>query len=415
MKQRRWLILGLGVSGKSAAEYLYHQGDYVIGVDKSSEVVGSCPYLHEGLTEEASFPKHIHAVVRAPGVHPAHPWCHHAYERKIPVITDLELAYHDPLWKVVPSVGITGSNGKTTTSLFLAHLLRTAGKAAYVVGNIGVPILQSMRQCGVRIVEVSSYQLVGVHRHVPMFHTALILNLSANHLDYHGDMDQYMQAKARIQNLLLPAHQLWSGEGVAIGKSYLEHSLEAREALDKEDALKPIYLHDVGNFCAAYCLAKEITEISLPVFVEAVGTFEKPPHRIEYVGERQGVHYVNDSKSTSVHALETALVSIKGTIVLIVGGRNKGGCFSSLLPLLKQKVKHLVVMGESRQSIASVLSHSLPFTLCDSLKEAVGVARRFARPGDTILLSPGCASLDQFRNFEERGNCFKQLVGDLEV
>lgn len=415
MKQR-WLILGLGVSGRSAAEYLYHKGVYVIGVDKNAQAL-HCPFVHECYAEQGeAFPNDIQAVVRSPGIAVTHPWCQYAYAQGIPIMTDIELAAQDPMWKQDFAIGITGSNGKTTTALFLAHLLNGYGLEACVVGNIGNPVLQNMHHHGIRIIELSSYQLAGIAHHQPILRSAVILNLAANHLDYHGNLEQYAQAKARIRKLLPSNYQLWTGPGISCsGKSYLEHSKEIRYALDKEDALKPIYLHDIGNYCAAYLLAKELAPISFHVFVQAVRTFKKPPHRIEYVSEKQGIHYVNDSKSTTVHALKTALISLKGTIVLIAGGRNKGGCFSSLLPLLKQKVKHLVVMGESRQSIAQALPHDFPLTVCESLKEAMRVARRFAQSGDTILLSPGCASVDQFRNFEERGNCFKQLVGDLEV
>lgn len=414
MKQLRYLILGLGVTGRSVAEYLFQQGQYVIGIDSSLETLKACPYLHERYTDLGNLP-YIDKVVRSPGIPLSHAWCKYAYDRRIPIISDLELSYQDAAWKHSTSLGVTGSNGKTTTTLFLVHLLQTAGYAAYAVGNIGVPLLQQMHRPGIRVLEVSSFQLVGIQEPFPMFHSAVFLNFSANHLDFHGDMNEYMRAKCRIQQLLCDAQRLWAGSGVPIGKPLVEDKMDLWRSLDKEGALKPLYLHDVDNYCAAYLLAKEVVTIPFHVFVSAVNTFKKPPHRIEYLGKKRGVHYINDSKATTVAAVEKALDSVRENAILIVGGRNKGGAFSTLLPLLAHKVKHLVVMGESRKSIAQSLSNHVPLTQIESLEEAVDVARKIAQPEDTILFSPGCASLDQFRNFEERGNCFKQLVGDLEA
>lgn len=413
MEQLRYLILGLGVTGRSVAEYLFQRGCYVIGIDRSLEMLHTCPYLHERYTNLCDVPC-VDQVVRSPGIRPSHAWCQYAYDRRISVISDLELSYQDAAWQRAKSLGVTGSNGKTTTTLFLVHLLQAAGYEAYAAGNIGIPLLQQIHKPGIRIVEVSSFQLIGIQESLPMFHSAVFLNFSANHLDFHADINEYMHAKCRIQQLLCDPQRLWGGHGVPIGKSLLDDTMDLYRLLDKEGALKPLYLHDVDNYCAAYLLANEVVTIPVHVFVSAVNTFKKPPHRIEYLGKKRGVHYINDSKATTVTAVEKALDSVRKNAILIVGGRNKGGSFSTLLPLLIRKVKHLIVMGESRKSIAQSLSNHIPLTQIEFLEEAVNVARKIAQPEDTILFSPGCASLDQFRNFEERGNCFKQLVEDLE-
>lgn len=414
MRQCRYLILGLGVTGRSVAEYLFHKGAYVIGADCSLAKLHTCPYLHDWYTDLNVFPN-VDVVVRSPGIKLSHTWCKQAAAMGIRILTDLELSYADSSWKNNISLGITGTNGKTTTALFLVHLLQTAGHQAYAVGNIGKPLLQQLCLPGIRVVEMSSFQLMGVQGFLPMFQAAAFLNFADNHLDYHADLNEYMRAKCRIQQLLQSPSILWSGQGVPIGRSFLEQSVDLRRALDKEGALKHLYLHDVDNYCAAYLLAKEVVSIPFHIFVSAVNTFKKPPHRIEYLGKKRGVHYINDSKATTVHAVEKALDSVDKNVILIVGGRNKGGAFSSLLPLLIQKVKHLVIMGESRQSIAQSINGQVPLTKIESLAGAVGMAKKIAQPEDTVLFSPGCASLDQFCSFEERGTYFKQLIGELEA
>lgn len=414
MAGRRVVVLGSGITGRSVAEYLYAHGDYVFGVDRSREALLSCCFFHEHLSESAEFPEHIDLFVRSPGVVLSHPWIQEARSRAIPIVTDVQLALQDPMFRHDPSIGITGSNGKTTTTLFLAHLLRLAGIEAHPMGNIGIPILQAIRHPGVRIVEISSFQLAGYDHPMPVFSAAAILNLSQNHLDYHETMAAYREAKYTIAKCL-GRDALWSGENVTIGNQYIEYSREIHSALDKESALKPLYLHDKNNYCAAYVLANEVASIDERMLLRAVQTFKKPPHRIEYLGEKKGVRYINDSKATTMSSVEKALIAAKENVIIILGGRNKGGDFTSLLPTLMRTAKYIVAMGECREEIAHALSNRLPLIQVENLQQAVAIAQSVAEPGDTILLSPGCASFDQFRSFAERGEMFRQLIGDVEV
>ncbi|WP_375793902.1 UDP-N-acetylmuramoyl-L-alanine--D-glutamate ligase [Chlamydia sp. 12-01] len=416
MHNQRVIVLGSGVTGKSAAEFLHNRGDYVIGIDGSLNALNSCSFFYERhLDNIEEFPEDIDLFVRSPGIKPSHRLVIEAKRRNIPIVTDIQLAFQDSEFHRYPSIGITGSAGKTTTVLFLVHLLRSIGADAFAMGNIGVPILQAMRQKGIRVVEISSFQLTEQEIETPTLSGAAILNISENHLDYHQTLQAYSEAKRNIAKCLQSSGSLWVGEEVSDGKSYLDYTKEIASVLDKGSALKPLYLHDKNNYCAAYALANEISDIPLEAFSQAVQTFEKPPHRIEYLGEKDGVQYINDSKATTMSSVEKALIAVKENVIVILGGRNKGSNFSSLIPVLTQTVKHIVAMGECRNEITQALSSSLPLTQARDLQEAVSIAQSIAQPGDVILLSPGCASFDQFRSFEERGDHFRQLVGDMEA
>lgn len=415
MNSRRIIILGVGISGKSAAKFLYEQGDYVIGIDRSLDALASCRFFHERYIDDVlEFPSDVDLVVRSPGIKVCHKWVMEAQRRCIPIVTDIQLAFQSPAFYQYEALGVTGSNGKTTTTMFLAHLLVSVGKPAMTMGNIGTPILECIHNPGIRVVELSSFQLCHQEEIYPVLSGAVILNLSTNHLDYHGSMENYVRAKHCIVNCLKHYDKLWSGEGVAIGKSYLNHVEEIKEYIAHENSLKETYMHDVTNYGAAYVLANEVASISWDKFIQAIKTFKKPPHRIESLGKKRGVHYINDSKATTLGSVEKALLSFTGRVILILGGRNKGCDFSILIPIVLRVVKHVIAMGECRGQIASVLAPCIPVTQAKDLSEAVGVAACLAEPGDTVLLSPGCSSFDQFQNFEERGNHFRKLVHEIE-
>ncbi|ANH78700.1 UDP-N-acetylmuramoyl-L-alanine--D-glutamate ligase [Candidatus Chlamydia sanziniae] len=408
---QRVLVLGMGITGQSAAKFLHEQGHYILGVDRSLDALKAKEFFHERfLEEEQDFPEDIDLVVRSPGVQPSHPWVIEALQRQIPTDTDIQIAFRTAEFQRYPSLGITGSNGKTTTALFLTHLFHVLGIPAIVMGNIGLSVLNQMLQPGIRVVEISSFQLATQNQLLPVLSGATLLNFSQNHLDYHKTLDMYFEAKSRIQKCLNDKGSLWIGEGLSIGKPYQMYMEEIQAIFDKGSALKPLYLHDRNNYCAAYALANEVCHVSLDNFLKAILTFEKPPHRIEYLGEKDGVHYINDSKATTVSSVGKALVALGQKIIVILGGKNKGGDFSSLISVLTHTAKHIIVMGESQEEIATALCNTVPLTRTKNLQEAVHVAQIIAQPGDNILLSPGCASFDQFQSFEERGALFKQLI-----
>ncbi|WP_100934227.1 UDP-N-acetylmuramoyl-L-alanine--D-glutamate ligase [Candidatus Chlamydia corallus] len=413
---QRILVLGAGITGKSVARFLYRQGHYLIGADSSLEALISVENLHERIfMETGEFPENIDLVIRSPGIKPYHSWVEQALSRKIPVVTDIQVALKTPEFQRYPSFGITGSNGKTTTTLFLVHLLNTLGIPAIAMGNIGLPILDQMIHPGIRVVEISSFQLATQEENIPVFSGAVLLNFCRNHLDYHRNLEAYFDAKVRIKKCLRHAKTFWTGSDCCSGNPYQIYSEKIEKILDKGDALKPTYLHDRDNYCAAYALANEVSCISPKGFLKAVQTFEKPAHRLEYLGEKNHVHYINDSKATTVTAVEKALMAVGKDVVVILGGRDKGGDFIALTSVLSQTAKHVIVMGESRETIARALSGTIPLTLAKDLEEAVSIAQIIAQEGDTVLLSPGCASFDQFQSFEERGTYFKLLIGEMQA
>jgi UDP-N-acetylmuramoylalanine--D-glutamate ligase len=414
MGLKRVVVIGLGLSGKSIARFLARKGVYVLGVDSSIQALQHCPYIHEKLLETDEFPTQVDYVVRSPGISKDHPWVKAARAAQISVVTDIQLAFQTKEFIEQKSFGITGTVGKTTTILFLEYLLRKAGIPAFAMGNVGVPILDGMQNSGVRLVEMSSFQLADQETSYPVLSGGMILNISDNHLDYHGSFLEYCQSKQNLSLCMRNPEDLWVGDQRFCGRSYWEEVQKYMRLLDKESALKPLYLHDKYNYCCAYLLAQAEFPIAKSLFIEAVATFKKPPHRMEYLGEKCGVHYINDSKATTVRATEKALLSIGSRAIVILGGRNKGYSFVSLLPSLRRFAKSVVAMGECAQEIAQDLD-GFPVTVVRNLHEALLCAEEQAIPGDVVLLSPACASFDQFRSYEERGAIFKQLVGMEEV
>lgn len=414
MEAERVVVIGLGRSGKSVARFLAQKGVRVLGVDSSPQALCSCPYIHESYLESDEFPSQVDYVVRSPGVPLGHPWVIAAKAAQIPVMTDIQLAFQTKKFLENKSLGITGTVGKTTTVLFLEYLLRKAGIQSFAMGNVGIPILEGMQNPGVRIIEISSFQLADQRDVYPVLSGGMILNISDNHLDYHGSFSEYCKAKQNLALCMQNPENLWVGDQLFGKRVYWEEVQKSMDLLDKESALKPLYLHDKYNYCCAYLLAQAEFPIAKSLFIEAVATFKKPPHRMEYLGERRGVHYINDSKATTVSATEKALLSIGSRAIVILGGRNKGYTFSALLPALRRSAKRVIAMGESAPEIARDLE-GFPVTVVRDLQEALLCAEEQAVPGDIVVLSPACASFDQFRSYEERGAIFKQLVGMEEV
>lgn len=404
------MVYGAGLSGKSAAYFLQQHGYYVIGVDRDPTRWGAV--CDEVIAEEQLPIADVEFVVRSPGVSCRHPVFMQQIASGSSCVTDMDLAfqYFGNEQRII--CGVTGTNGKTTTVLFLQHLLSLSGHDVVVSGNIGVPVLEALSHPGFHVVEMSSFQLEAYDE--AAFHCldgGAILNLNPNHLDYHGDFSKYARAKHRLRSYMKNETNLWSGTDVIAGKDYRQYLSMINSLLDKEGALKTFYLHDKMNYCAAYALAQDITHVAEEVLLEAMITFKKPPHRLEYVGEYHGVHYINDSKATSVDAVKQALRSVPQEVIVILGGRNKGHNFQELRETLRH-ARQVIVMGESRWKLAQDLS-PLRVAVVAHLEEAVKLAKTYARPGDTVLLSPGCASFDLFSCFEQRGNRFKELVQSL--
>jgi len=335
-------------------------------------------------------------------------------------------------------IGITGTNGKSTTTALTAHLLAQAGLRATACGNIGLPLTDLIPKDApdhYYVVELSSFQLEGIDTFRPWI--AALLNLAPDHQDRYPDPAPYYQAKSRIfRNQGRADHAILNRDDAEVWR--LSKDLKAhvhpfsREATVEDGAcLKgdrivvrrdgrdiraiplasiPLFgAHNIENVMAAL-LITDLCGVPLPRAERALASFRGLPHRLESVRSIGGVTWYNDSKATNVSATIKSLESFPGKVVLVLGGKDKGGDFTQLVPLIKRRVTHLVLMGQARDAIAAQIGAVVPTTKVADMKEAVEAARAAAVDGGVVLLAPACASFDQYSGFDERGEDFRRLV-----
>jgi UDP-N-acetylmuramoylalanine--D-glutamate ligase len=382
----RALVYGLARSGRSAAQRLAERGDDVVVADRTL-----------GNEEDLALLDGVELVVKNPGIPADRPLVRAARDRGVPVWSEIELGF-----RLLPGarfVGVTGTNGKSTTSELLGAIFRAAGRDVVVAGNIGRP-LSAVRQADWVICEVSSFQLEDVHEFA--CEVAVLINLEPDHLDRHGSFEAYREAKLRIferaRTKIVPR-----GSGLP-GIEF---------AADDELPAEPLIpgLHNRENAAAA-TVAARAAGIDDAAIAEALRRFEGVPHRLEPIGEHAGVRYVNDSKATNVAAALRALATYAGEPVrLILGGSVKGEDFGPLAAAIGANVRSVHLIGAEAGRIAELIDG-----YCDgTLETAVEHAARLAEPGEVVLLSPACASYDQFESFEQRGDEFRRLVSALAV
>jgi UDP-N-acetylmuramoylalanine--D-glutamate ligase len=441
-----FLIVGLARSGVAAAIALKSRGEAVSGFDAGNPAelgqldLAGIAYSTGGPGLDAL--DGVATVVKSPGVPGEAEVVLEARRRGIPVIAELELG-----WRLVAAtfVGVTGTNGKTTTTELVAHILRTAGRPVHAVGNIGRPLSGlAGRPVGpdVTVVcECSSFQLEDTEFFAP--ECAVYLNLAPDHLDRHGSMADYDRIKQRIflnqiegdvavlnhadpaiKDLdppgeasivrFVPAAK--DGEPVDLWLEDGAITVDGRRLLDRSDLLL-IGDHNVANAMAAAAAA---LSLGLPAEVVAEGlrSFAGVAHRLEPVAEIGGVAFVNDSKATNVEATVTALASFDAGVRLILGGSIKGEPFDPLLEAVRPVCAGVYLIGETaaelRETLSPLEGTDLALRDCADLETAVALAFEDAGPGETILLSPSCASFDQFRDYEQRGDRFRAIVGELD-
>ncbi len=440
---RRALVVGLGKSGVAAARLLAAQGARVaVADDKGSEALAeSLEQLrgvpHErhlaGLREEAFRGRDL--VVVSPGVPLSTPPLADARARGAEVIGEVELASR---FVEEPILGITGTNGKSTTTALTAHLLATAGKKVFAGGNLGDALSNRVLRGGkldATVCELSSYQLEGIA--TLRCAGAAVLNVTPDHLDRYPSLDAYAVAKERIflnQTAgdaavlnLADARVASMRTNPGVQRRGFDPSGRTAEASGRvrdkgvlvvdgaEYRLRAATLrgaHNAENALAALLLARHLGAAA-PALQQGLDTYPGLPHRLEPVRTVDGVEWVNDSKATNVDSVEKSLSAFDRGVLIVMGGRGKGAPYAPLRPLFAGRVKALLTIGEDGPRIAEELGDLAPVTACGDLRTAVAEARKLARAGDTVLLSPACASYDQFRNFEERGNRFKDLVRGL--
>lgn len=436
----RAIVVGLARSGVAAARLLASGGADVTVTDTRSEadlgeftaglpsgaklVLGG----HDGIN-----PGGYGLAVTSPGVWWDSPLLTALRNAGVPVISEVELAYRhikDPI------IAITGANGKTTTTTLTGLMLRAGGFDAFVGGNIGDPLCGAVGQGHKWIVaEISSFQLEGITSFRPRI--SLVLNVTPDHMDRHKTMDVYAALKARVfENqrdgdvVILNAEDpltasfkphpstrvLWFGH-VRHGKpgAWTQGGKAVADLggglveLFRVGDLKVPGAHNVENALAA-SLAALSAGVSPAVIGDAARAFEGLPHRMEKVAQINGVTYINDSKGTNSDAAIKSLSPYDGDVILIAGGSSKGDDFAQLASAVRKRAKGVVLIGKTASAIAEALGDFAPKAMAKDMESAVTAATRMAAPGDTVLLSPACASFDMFRNYEHRGDVFRQTV-----
>jgi len=407
----KFLVWGLGRSGRAAVRLLKEKGFTVFaGDDKENSDL-----WREVLDE-------VDTVVLSPGVPPTHPLWKEALRKEKEVIGELELAYRFFKGKVI---AITGTDGKSTTTRLTYSILKKSFEEVYEAGNIGKPFSEIVLENdeGIAVLEVSSFQGKTLKTFRP--DVGAFISFSQDHLDWHPDIKDYLESKYNmfknqtsedvlILNDFVKEIKNTPSKAKRIHFSEIKFEKDAvfykGVKLFNSKKLKIRGIHNVYNATVASLIALNFG-INPEDFEEVLYEFRGLPHRLEFLGSFKGVEVYNDSKSTTPHALASALKTFPNkSVILIVGGKDKGADFSELSELVKEKVKIALAIGETKEKIRNSWKEFTEVSVCDSLEEAVKLARKTATSGDVILFSPACSSFDMFRNYEERGEKFKELV-----
>ncbi len=444
-KTKKVLVYGLGRSGKAAFRLLTSLGAEVVVYDDRAD---SLPQDFPGTptaffqTLPADLLQEVDLAVISPGVPPDAAALKTLRSTAVPVMGEIEFASQV---SSIPMVAVTGTNGKSTTVTLIDSILRASGKRSFAVGNIGYPFSAAVLDhpdAEFFVVEVSSYQLASIQEFAPR--VSIITNLASNHHIWHGSQDAYHQAKFRIYENVPGQGALVYPAGCDLSRRAAEghrarsisftwgnkegdihHDSESRLILHQPTGEVLIDLAKIGpglafdyhavlwNLLAA-CAAGVGLKLGRSDFEEGLATFQPLAHRMEPVRRLSGVRWVNDSKSTNVESTRYAIENSHARLVLLLGGRDKGLDFTELASREEGHIKAIVALGECREKIRSQLRDRIPVHVAEDLAGAIGVARGLAEEGDTVLFSPACASFDMFRNFEHRGEVFKELVNQMK-
>jgi UDP-N-acetylmuramoylalanine--D-glutamate ligase len=438
---KRVMVIGLGVSGLAAARLLAARGAHLVMTDLRADLrletdagAASTPpgEIHLG-SEDPSLLEGVDLVITSPGVPAASRLLTEADRRRIRVIGELELGSR---FVAAPIVAVTGTNGKSTVTTLIGEIFKAAGRRTFVGGNLGMPLVEvAGGEFDAVVAEVSSYQLERTEHFKP--HVGVHLNLAEDHLDRYKNLDEYGNAKARLFRMQdrydwailnrddprvwflrskLAAQVMSFGLGPAeftpaIGYDAGDLIFDSRTRHGRI-SLKRMRLlgrHNIVNAMAAAAAAL-VVGIEPRVIEGALADFAGLPHRMEFVAERGGVTYIDDSKGTNVASVVEALNAVRAPVILIAGGMDKGGDYAPLRNPLGEKVRRLILIGAARDTMRAALKGATEIELVHTLDEAVRSAAAVAHRGDTVLLSPACSSFDQFKNYAERGRIFQELV-----
>jgi UDP-N-acetylmuramoylalanine--D-glutamate ligase len=446
LQGKRVLVVGLARTGVVVSLFSAGYGASVTAVDEKpeSELAETASRLRAagvrlvlGAQDPAIFLEQD-LIVLSPGVPANLPELEAARSRGVPVWSEIELAWRFLRGKLV---AITGSNGKTTTTSLVAHILESANIHTLVGGNIGVPLLalvESSTHSSVTVAEISSFQLETIAEFRPEI--GVLLNLTPDHLDRHASFEAYAAAKMRMfenqregDSALLNAddpevarrmpsrpHVYWFSrqKRVASGAFLRDGQIIVRIEGDEIPLLRREEIplrgdHNVENVLAA-CAAAYLAGAEPEAIATGVKTFRAVEHRLEFVAEIRGVSFYNDSKATNVDASLKAIEAFPGPLIVILGGKDKGAPYAPLREPLRERARLAVLIGAAADKIRGELEDAVAIADAGTLERAVEVAMRSAQPGDTVLLAPACSSFDQFENYEHRGRVFKELVARLD-
>jgi len=432
------LIVGLGKTGLSVARFLFARG-IRFAVNDTREKPPSLSEFREQFPDAAvflggfqapAFAAASHLIV-SPGVSLQEPLIQSSRRRGIPVLGDLDLFAS---MARAPVIGITGANGKSTVTTLVGLMGEADGRKTRVGGNLGTPMLDLLDdEAELYVLELSSFQLESSHWLEPL--AATVLNISPDHMDRYPDIDAYANAKARIflgQGLMvlnrddaMVARMARDGRPIAwfslldseadyrVGwVESVEWLLSPGEPVMPRDEVKLQGRHNLANALAAMALA-DGAGISRSAQRSVLNKFTGLDHRMEWVGEFNRVDWINDSKATNVGACMAALAGLDKPVILIAGGDGKGADFGLLRPVVRDKVKALILMGKDAPALASALGDLVSTVLVENMRQAVESAHRLASPGDVVLLAPACASLDQYKDYQHRGRMFTDEVRKL--
>ncbi|MBI5166229.1 MAG: UDP-N-acetylmuramoyl-L-alanine--D-glutamate ligase [candidate division NC10 bacterium] len=448
LKGKRVTVVGLARSGFAASKLLVKLGAQVIASDRSPAEgikvdMAYLQYLGVRLELGGHRPEtflEADLIVLSPGVDPRHPLLLKARTLGIPIWSEVELAFRASSARLI---GVTGTNGKSTTVSLLGEILKEAGLQVVVAGNVGTALSEVIPELGPEVLviaELSSFQLEGIHAFRPLM--SLLLNLAPDHLDRYASLEDYYAAKVRIfenqgptdyailnaddPEVLKRAHGIkaqpfhFSRHHEVLQGCFLQGDLiffsqgGVREGVASWKDVRIQGVHNLENALAAVAVAR-LAGAEAASIRKALGQFPGLEHRLEPVAEINGVSYINDSKGTNVGAVIKSLESFSSPIVLIAGGRDKGEDFTPLAPLVKERVKAAVLIGEAKEKLRRALDGTCPLFEAGSMAEAVALSSKLAQKGEIVLLSPACASFDMFADFEERGRAFKKAVLELRV
>ncbi len=436
-------VVGLGRTGIAVANYLSQRGACVTVTDSKSreQLLEPLKQLRDDVKtrfQNPEPPSDAELVVLSPGVDISSPFFENASRAGIEIISEIELASR---FNTVPIIAISGTNGKSTCTSLIAEIFDQSGKTTHAGGNLGTPFISLLDRgnADYRILELSSFQMEATSSLHPM--VSVILNISPDHIDRHKDFKSYVELKEKIF-----AHQTQSDflilnqddpitrdmgkdssveriffsiqseldQGVFLrGNKIIGHLQSNEQEIMSLESLSKGVRWQVENILPAVTVAL-LLQVPKEAIVQALNKFTGLEHRLEWVRTMNGIDFINDSKGTNVGSVCKSLNTFDRPIILIAGGKDKETDFLPLKLVMKEKVKHLILIGETQKKFKGILNGSFGYEESDCLEEAVLLAKAKAKAGDIVLLSPACASFDMFKDYEDRGNRFKTIVKNLE-